>query len=696
MKNWIVLPNHDEYLAAKNAFQLSHGWTQPDMIQTNNNTSTSEDGLFDTARQLFSAGRSHAAAVICKKLLHVHSEHGNALHLLGIVEQQSGNFLVAKCLFQKLLKVDPNNFTAWSNYGVVSRSLGDLEHARECFENALKICPEYADAWNNLGALFEVMDTAKAEDCFKRALELAPSSVDTCNNLALICKKSKRFSDAASWYSRSLSMNKSQPDIWCHLAEVLEETSSLEEIRAAYRSSLALRQDDGVSLKLATLLPVVLPSYSAIGPVREELWHNLELLKHQGLIIENPLKSFRTLFYLAYQGENDRKFHEMLADIYRAASQGLSWNAPHIERKITTNERVRVGFISRFFYQHTIAKLNIGMIEKLDRSRFHISVFLINSGNSDEMTHRFAATADSFAVLDGGLAQMRNQVAAAELDILLYTDIGMEPYSYFLAFSRLARVQCATWGHPATTGISTIDYFISHEDCETEESRTAYSEKLFCLSSAAACACYAYPSLPHTGRTLEYYGIDSGQNVYYCPQPPFKMHPDFDILLKGILERDPNGLVVLLRGVVPESEMLLRQRLSETMPACMDRLLFLNPLPFDDYIRMLELADVILDTPHFSGGSSSVEALAVGAAVVTLPSRYLKGRLTYAWYRRLGIDDCIAYNADDYIRIAVRIGTDRKVRENLQWRIKEASHLIFDDKQALKELENFFQKVSQS
>ncbi len=54
----------------------------------------------------------------------------------------------------------------------------------------------------------------------------------------------------------------------------------------------------------------------------------------------------------------------------------------------------------------------------------------------------------------------------------------MDPFSYLLAFSRLAPVQCVTRGHPDTTGILNIDYFISCEDFETEGAEMQYSESL--------------------------------------------------------------------------------------------------------------------------------------------------------------------------------------------------------------------------
>lgn len=615
------------------------------------------------------------------------------LHRLGVAAFADGDLEQARHLFCRLLLIQPENPVAWSNHGVVCRSLGDFATAAASLQQALRLCPDYADAWNNLGAVHEKTDIAKAQACFERALKIRPDYVEACNNLALCYKKQRFFSKSIIWYQKSLEFNPKQPGTLYRLAEMLEQTSDVDGARDAYRKSLDFRPDDCIRLKMETVLPVILPSAEAVDTLRDTLRSRLQLLRQQGLKIERPWERGRVFFYLAYHGRDDLEFHKLLAGIYREASPELSWQAPHVAAGTRNKGRIRVGFFSRFFYKHTIAKLNIGFIEKLDRSRFQVTVLAADSGNNDEMLQRFAAAADSFVTLSGDFLTMREQIAAQKLDVLFYTDIGMEPYSYFLAFSRLAHVQCVTWGHPASSGIDTVDWFISHVECETPQGRRSYSEKLFCLSSAAACTCYARPSFPGTAKTRQEFGIAPEWTVYYCPQPPFKMHPDFDVIVKGILERDPNGRIILLRGVVPETETLLKNRLARIMPACLERVIFMDPLPFADYMAMLELADVVLDTPHFSGGNSSLEALAAGAAVVTLPSEFLKGRLTHAWYRRLGIKDCIAGTPEEYVDIAVRLGTDQTMRADICSRIKAASHLLFDDRQAVRELETFFEEA---
>lgn len=620
-------------------------------------------------------------------------DNPDELHRRGIAAYRSGNLALAHHFFSAVLSIQPDNPVALSHFGVVCRSMGDLVVAETSLQRALMHCPLYADAWNNLGAVYEKSNQELAKYCFKRALQLQPDLVSACNNLGLWYKRQQQFAAAAAWYRKSLVFNRAQPKIWCRLAEMLEQNSDVEGAHEAYSRSWDLVRDDAVLLKIATLLPVIIPSVDGLIMLREALLNNLSDLQSRIMHIERPWENGRVFFYLAYHGKNDLLLHQQLAALYRRACPELTWQASHVGKIRLDEKRIRIGFISRFFSTHTIAKLNIGLIEQLDRSRFHVSVLLIDAGIRDEMVSRFAAAADMFVALTGDFFAMREQIAMQKLDVLYYTDIGMEPYSYFFAFSRLASIQCVTWGHPATTGIDTVDWFISHAAAETETSRFSYSERLFCLSNAAAPACYARLNLPPSDKTRQYFGLGEQKTIYYCPQPPFKLHPDFDLLLRRILTRDPEGVVVLLRGAADRAEAALRERFGRVMPELLDRILFMNPLPYADYIQMLQLADVVLDTPHFSGGSSSVEALAVGVPVVTMPSVYLKGRLTAAWYQRIGVTDCIAAGPEEYVALAVRLAHDSVFRETISRRIRATNHRLFDDHQTVSELETFFETV---
>src|SRR5262249_14420081 len=139
---------------------------------------------------------------------------------------------------------------------------------------------------------------------------------------------------------------------------------------------------------------------------------------------------------------------EKLARLYLDACPRLSWVAPHClpGGRRAPGERIRVGIISRFLSKHTIGKLMQGIVAHLDRQRFEVVVLLL--GKDDATARDIASVADQAIWLTGDLTQHQQQIAAAELDALFYADIGMDAKTYFLAFARLAPVQCVTWGHP--------------------------------------------------------------------------------------------------------------------------------------------------------------------------------------------------------------------------------------------------------
>ncbi|MEW5944522.1 MAG: glycosyltransferase, partial [Pseudomonadota bacterium] len=96
---------------------------------------------------------------------------------------------------------------------------------------------------------------------------------------------------------------------------------------------------------------------------------------------------------------------------------------------------------------------------------------------------------------------------------------------------------------------------------------------------------------------------------------------------------------------------------------------------------------------HFGGGNTAYEALAVGAPIVTWPGAYMRGRVTYACYRKMGVMDCVAGSPDQYAELAVRLGCDRSFREEIRAKILVSNSALYEDACALRELEKFFVDV---
>jgi protein O-GlcNAc transferase len=94
-------------------------------------------------------------------------------------------------------------------------------------------------------------------------------------------------------------------------------------------------------------------------------------------------------------------------------------------------------------------------------------------------------------------------------------------------------------GHPVTTGIPAIDFFISVHDLEPDDADSHYSERLVRLASPPTC--YSRPSRPDAPLDRKSLGVPSDATLYLCPQSLFKFHPDFDAALAAILREDPRA-----------------------------------------------------------------------------------------------------------------------------------------------------------
>jgi len=162
------------------------------------------------------------------------------------------------------------------------------------------------------------------------------------------------------------------------------------------------------------------------------------------------IESRWTNFYLAYQGRDDRALQERYGDfqarlLQRAAPDLL---APRPRR--APRARLRIGFLSHYFYNCVVGRYFSSWITRLDAARFEKFVYYTNAWVGDD-TRVISSAADTFRHVAGRpLTAIARQVIADELDVLVYPEVGMHPDIAAFAAMRLAPVQCMAWGHPTT------------------------------------------------------------------------------------------------------------------------------------------------------------------------------------------------------------------------------------------------------
>jgi len=387
-------------------------------------------------------------------------------------------------------------------------------------------------------------------------------------------------------------------------------------------------------------------------------------------------------FYANYHARPDRALHEAIVQYFLKATPSLDEVRSPTRR--APGAKIRLGLVSNYFCEHVVGYLNHGLIRNLDRERFEITLFRTPNAKNDAVTRAMAALAPLID-LPADLAAARRLIAEAELDVLHYLEIGMDHFSYFLAYARLAPLQTTTWGHPLTTGLPTIDLFLSQDDMEPDDGAEHYTERLIRLRNLSIDV--APPITPDDSVTRSDLGLKAPGPAYVCAQSLYKLHHAFDATLALILDRDPQAQMYFVSHSA-HADARFAERLQRRVGAHMNRVHILPRVTPENFLRLVRAADVLLDVPQWAGGKTSLESFAMGTPIVHWPGQFMRGRHTLMFLRRMGITATIADSAESYADIAIRLVHDADFRRDIRAQIAANSHRLFNDTPSIREIED--------
>ena len=580
----------------------------------------------------FSAGRLAKAGTVYHQALKVVPNHPRALHLLGVLAHQMGRHGAAVKLIRQAIKRRPKVPVFHNNLGNALRQMGQREASVECYQQAIALAPNMAEAYTNLGiAYFELGQIDESLAAHGRALELKPESLMT------------------KWNARLT------------LPALYDSKASIGRHRKRWSDGVRALIDE---IELST------PAVIAEAELAVTLMTN---------------------FYLNYQGRNDVALQKLYGGLLHRIAKAAYPEVPEtLERRlIPAGERIRVGFVSNFFFHHSVYKTHGAWVTGLDKNRFEVHT-LYAGRRVDYATEDVKRNS---AVFLDNLRTNRQRIAAigtAGLDALIYLDIGMHPDMQLMGALRLAPVQCLAGGHPVTSGLPTMDYFLSSDLMEPEGADAHYTETLVRLPNLANC--YAMPEAPEIeSRT------DNKAVVYLCSQSLFKLLPQYDKLFVRIAQQVPGATFWFVADRAPPVTAQFRARMARAFGrAKLDfesRVVIHDRRPHGDFLALNRQADVLLDTVLWSGHNSTFDAIACGLPVVTLPGPMMRARHSYAILTMMGIDGTIAGDEDDYVAIAVRLGKDGRFRWRMAKQVADRRHAIYGDETPIRALEEFLIEV---
>jgi predicted O-linked N-acetylglucosamine transferase (SPINDLY family) len=631
------------------------------------------------ARTLGALARFDEAEVAASHALALDPDSPAALLEATALARRRGDLARAEPLLERLIARAPLPALRLDHARLVL-DRGDEARARTLLEALLAQHPDFIDAWIALGDLHaRAQRHDDALTAHRRALTLDETRIAAHEGAARVLLALK--ADGRLWIEHRQRVAELDPTpvTWTRYAIDCGRIARFDLVREAYERAIALDPRYLPARWGAFLMPreMVHPDEASLARYAQEFREGLAFFEGIERFTEWEARDCLTQatnFYLHYLGEAFVEEQRRFGRILERMAAALPPLAP--AERPRGDERIRLGIVSGHLRRHTMTKLFGAMLATLPRERFEISMFYLGDV-VDAQTDALREASDHFLHGERNLDFWRQSLAERDLDVLLHVDIGMHPMAQALAPHRFAAYQCALWGHPVTTGLSTIDAFLSSDAMEADDGARNYTETLLRLPGLGCT--FEAPSLEPVVPPSIADGKDRIEFLFV--QAAMKILPLHDELFARIAREVPQARF----HFTPHPQSPVRRRLRERISAAFAR----QGLDFDrhcgtfgwiseaEFLGLASRAHVNLDSIGWSGGNTTLEITAFDVPTVTMPRPLMRSRHTYAILRTLGLDELIARDVDAYVALAVRLARDTPWREQLRTRIRERKHLLY-------------------
>ena len=631
-------------------------------------------------------GKLEAAAAAYRRALSQKPDYVQAHFNLGITLQARGELTEAEASYGRAVTYQPKHAEAYLNLGNVLQAQGKLAEAVASYGRALSCRPEFAEAHGNLAnVLWAQGRAAEAVASYGRALTCKPDYPEAHSNLGNVLLEQGKLEEAVLSYGRALHCKPDYTEAHSNLGNALKEQGRLEEAAASYSRALALDPDCAearLGLALAAI-PLVADTVAESDAATAKFSQSLdELLAWNSA---HPCKLGKAVghnqpFYLAYRPRDVTGLLSRYGDLACTAA-AAHWQPKSDRVARPSRDRIRVVVVSGQVRQHPVWDVVLrGIIANIDRRRFEI--FLYHTGSLvDAETDWAKSRVDRFVQGPKPLSVWLDEVARDRPDVLFYPEVGMDPATCTLAALRLAPLQVAGWGHPVTTGLPSMDLFVSGELLEGSAAESHYRERLVRLPGTGVCTesvasqpqRWEAPAAERHARATSTLAMSAaatparetsapGTKVVrfaLCHQP-IKFDPAHDLLFARIAKAVGPSEFWLAS---PPAKLdwvtaRVRTRLAAAFRAeGLDPDAYLRVMPWltrDQFAGFLDEMDIYLDCPAFSGYTTAWRAIHRGLPIVTLEGEFLRQRLAAGVLRQIGMTEGIASSDDQYVAIAAR------------------------------------------
>ena len=618
--------------------------------------------------------------------LEIKPDNPDALMNLAVIYRRNGSPDRALPPILKYSELKPNNPLALLTLAGIYIDLGELNDALIYALKSFNLNPKNYTTCLVLGNIYR--DLGRPDEAIfftHKSLELNSDNSDAHINLALIYKTIGSFDQALASILSSLEINPRNSNAYTSLGSIYSYLKDYDKAINAYKKAFEYNPSIENECRARLGFPYIVDHVDEVSILRSEYMDNARSIF--GSKKEKTVTNFLNLglFMLPYQnGNDDKQFLEELGKLvspWLQVSESLGSEETeiiqHQESQLFAAGAQRVGFyFDNTHSGHVVFRHYFNIVKSCREVGLEVVIIKgPNAANQDctELEKYSTCVTQISSNLENSVKILKN----LSLQVLVYTEIFSSPVPYCLAHNKIAATQVVLPGNLITTGIPTVDYFISSEYMETKDSHKLYSEKLIQLKG-----------MPHGITDISLATCNGNRSNFNLPEDaqifgllhnPIKFHPDWDQLLEEIAQRDSNS-IFLLTGKNTKPHGLLVERLKKNAPTFLSQCRSFTHMSIVDYFNLLSCVDVVLDPIHVGCGTTSIDALSMGIPIVSKPEDVPRTQIVQGLYKLMDIKEApIARSDSEYVYWCGKMSRTRAEYRNLSQKIKSRFARVSDE-----------------
>ncbi len=639
---------------------------------------------YNLGRHLFSLNELGPAEPLLRRALNGNPDFVDARVVLSRLLENKGNLSGAASELEHALRVRPDYFGALRNYADLLLKLRRPDDAASALCRAVAAQPRDFDANYTLASLLvELGKPAEAEPFFQQALRSNTTSLDVRASLVNLHLSQGNLEKAASEAQAALKLRPDWLDLLFDYGLILKRMARQTQAEAVFRRAIEI---DPTYVRAYQMLGAVLVSQ---GRIQDALDTFADGRKHcaETFDLESP-----EMF--ALNCKDDISIDDLFArhvDYGKRLEQRYPARFEPFENIPDPDRRLRIGYVSGDFQYHVVPLFLMPVLEERDRSAFEV-VCYSTGDTADKLTERVRNLADVWhATSRMSPDEIADLIHRDRIDILVDLAGHSGTPNLRIFAQRPAPIQ-ATWvGYLNTTGLSRIQYRISDNHCDPPGLTDRYhTEQLVRLPNSQWC----YRPFVEVDYEHDAPCQRNGYVTFGSFNQTVKITPAVRKLWGEILTQVPQSRFVVV-GVVDERAREELYRDLENAGVVRDRVTMVAYIPIEDYYRWFSRVDIAFDTMPFSGGTTTCDALWMGAPVITFPGLRSWSRSAASILTTLGLTDCIADSQEDYVRQAVQLaGNPARIAElRKSLRSRMIASPLMDKRRFARDMENAFRKM---